>query len=63
LSHTFKKPLHSGDRQPITIPYRVDDTIHRRRDELYPQLVQVRAYVDGALVAEVARPVSELQCF
>jgi len=61
--HSLNVPLRPGDVRKLTLDYRVDEAIHRRREELYGQLVKARAFIEGELAAETARPVVELQCF
>lgn len=62
-SHTLRQPLRIGDQREIKIGYRVDAEIYRRRDELFSQTAVARAMVDGQQVAEVVRPMSELENF
>lgn len=59
----LKKPLRPGDEQVVRIKYFVNDEIFENRRELLDVEVSARALVDGAIVAEVARPMRELQDF
>ncbi len=56
-------PIRPGDRKEVTIGYRVDDDIYFNRPEVFERMATARALVDGEIVAEVRRSVSELQQF
>ena len=67
-----RRPLHVGDDYKFGFPYRVDRDIYYNYDRLAPErsersvfdeIAKARAFIDGELVAEVQRPVRELQCF
>jgi hypothetical protein len=56
-------PIHSGDDFKARIGYRVNDDIYRNQRHLFDEIAKARAFIAGELVAEVERPVDELQCF
>lgn len=57
-----KRSVHPGDQVTVRIGYRITREIYyERRHELYPELANVRAYVDGELAGEVQRTVEQLQ--
>lgn len=58
-----KQPLRAGDTKVHTIPYRVDKRIYFERRELLQELVFVRAFVNGELMAEVQKSMSQLNSF
>ncbi|WP_437545669.1 toll/interleukin-1 receptor domain-containing protein [Sorangium sp. So ce367] len=62
-STTGLQPIRPADHFSFEFGYHIDDRIYSRRDELFPQLVKARALVNGEVVAEVERPLRELQCF
>jgi hypothetical protein len=57
------RALRPGEDQEIRVGYQVTDALYSRRHELFEQLAKARALIDGSLVAEVARPIQELQDF
>jgi serine/threonine protein kinase len=62
-SHNQAKALRVGDRQEVRIAYRMDQTLYARKDELFPQVVSVRAFVNGELSADIRRTVEQMQAF
>jgi hypothetical protein len=62
-SSTLGKPLYPNDEQPIVLGYYVDTTIFQEREQVFAQLAEARAYVDGHLVATTSKRIDELQNF
>lgn len=59
----LKKPLRPGDEQSIRIAYFVNKELYWNRKEIFAETAKARALVDGSIVAEIERPLSELENF
>jgi hypothetical protein len=57
----LRKPILPGEDVTIRFGYRIDRAIYDRRDELYPQVVRMRALVDGVVAGVVEKTIKELQ--
>lgn len=59
-----KKPLLPGDtRRILTVPYRMDDALHRSSPATFDLPVKVAVYSDSKLAGSASRPFRELENF
>ena len=62
VTHEAQGQIFPGDSKRTQVSYRMDSVLFGRKSDLFAQAIIARAYVEGSLMAEVTKPVSEMQC-